>query len=267
MQQGKLRDSPRILGNDLSRLPCLVDTVLAHVRRCDYRIGAALPPTPKLVVKVQKCRRRLLYVVGVVVRRSSLSVGMFDLKAKVRCNFFDDFRSDDFGLPGIALNQGVFANCVDEARKASGYPAKFGNRLPWEQGGGIRMSGLLQAPLHISLGLFQVERHQVRPQCNALFQLPKLDGVEFVVEFWLSDQQYLQQFVLWRFQVRQQPYLLQQVCRKMMCLIHYQHSRRATTFVPPDNIRADLEQQFALRFSRRGQAKVSRNVLEELLRI
>lgn len=64
---------------------------------------------------------------------------------------------------------------------------------------------------------------------NALTQLFQLRQRQSIVQFGLTDQHNLNQLLVFRFQIRQHPNLLEQIRFKRLRLINNQHNIRALT--------------------------------------
>src|ERR1019366_234137 len=95
---------------------------------------------------------------------------------------------------------------------------------------------------------------------DPLLELPECSGVQFVIQFWLPDQQNLQQFFLSGFQIRQKTNFFKDVGRKMVRLVYYQNGRELSR-TSGDHIIAEIEKNLALVPARGRKTKVARDVL------
>ena len=126
----------------------------------------------------------------------------------------------------------------------------------------IRTSRQLKPALDVSLGLIRIQRHEVRAQGNSLLQLPQADGIEFFIQFRLSDQKNLQQLLLRSFEIAQEPDFFQNFRRKVMGFVDHQ-SCCQFLLAARNHIVRNLQQQFAFILagggSPRSLAKYCRN--------
>ena len=81
-------------------------------------------------------------------------------------------------------------------------------------------------------------------QGDSLLQLPQADGIEFLIQFRLANQQNLQQLLMRGLQIAQQPDFFQNLRRKVMRFVDHQR-RGQFLLVARNHIMSDLQQQFA----------------------
>src|SRR5579862_4384420 len=153
--------------------------------------------------------------------RIASQCGGLDTKAEVGGNIVDDLRAYAAHLPRIGRDQRIFTDRVDQSRQSIGMLIHGSDSLRWKQNRWIRASRQLQPALDVTLGLIRIQRHEVGAQSDSLFQLPQADRVELLVQLRLSDQQNLQQLLLWRLQVAQQSDLFKNFCREMVRFVDY----------------------------------------------
>ena len=191
---------------------------------------------------------------------------MRHVKPEVRCHFLDDLNRNAAQLSRVSCDQRILANGIDQARNAPGMPVNFADGFMRENQVSLRVcSRHLQPAPHVAAGFVPIQRLQPGPQRDPLFQLAKFGQIQFFVQFRLTDEQDLQQFLLRGFQVREQSYFFQNFRGEMMGLVHHQHGTELA-LMSSDQELAKLKQQVALGLSRGRQPEISRYELQELQR-
>ena len=66
------------------------------------------------------------------------------------------------------------------------------------------------------------QRFEVLASGDALCQLPHVFAIEYLAELGLSDQDNLEKFLLWCLEIGQQPDLLEDISRQVLCFIDNQ---------------------------------------------
>src|SRR6266853_2758094 len=121
----------------------------------------------------------------------------------------------------------------------------------------------LKPALDISFGLIGIQRHKVGAERNSLLQLPQADGVEFVIQFGLSDKENLKQLLLCSLKIAQEPDLFQNFRRKVMRFVDHQ-GRRQLSLASVNDIIGNLKQQFTLVPGCDRKPQIIGEVLQEL---
>src|ERR1700722_7846658 len=97
-------------------------------------------------------------------------------------------------------------------------------------------------------------------QGNSLLELPQANGVEFFIQFGLTDKQDLQQLLLRSFQIAQQPDFLQNFCGKVGGFVDDEGCRQIP-LAASDDVMRNLKKQFALVFAGGGESQITGEVL------
>src|SRR6266403_1901278 len=143
------------------------------------------------------------------------------LESEVFGDTVNDVRSHAAHLFRVGSDQCVFANGVNQARKASRMAKHGGNGLCGKQYARMRVCSCdLQAPFDVFRSLDYIEWIKSRAKGDSLLELSKSDGIQLLIQFRLSDQKNLQQLVISCLQVRQEANLFENFRRKMVCLVH-----------------------------------------------
>src|SRR5580700_953485 len=188
---------------------------------------------------------------------------MHHVHPEIRSDFLDHFRRDCARLSRIALNERVLAQSVDQARDPVRAAVYLEDGVVRKKHSRIRASRQLQAAVNVTFGLVDIQRRQMGTQGNALLELPQIHRIQLLVEFGLPHQKNLQQLLLRRFQIGQQPDLLQHFHRKMVSFVDHQHRGQAL-LVTRNYERTQVQQKVALSLARGGQAKITSHVLQEI---
>src|SRR5208282_1030811 len=108
-----------------------------------------------------------------------------------------------------ARKQRVLANRVDQPWNSPRMAKHSLDRWPGKNLAGCRCSRNPKTAAHVLPGFVRIERVEMAAQRDPLFELPEFMGIEFLIEFRLTRQHDLQQFLLRGFQVRQKSNLFQ----------------------------------------------------------
>src|SRR5580704_29603 len=103
----------------------------------------------------------------------------------------------------------------------------------------------------------------MRAKGDSLLQLPQTDGVEFFVQFRLSDKQNLEQLLLRSLQIAQESDFLQDFRRKVVRFVDHKCSCQIP-LTATDHVMRDLKQQFPLILAGRGKSQITGEVLQKL---
>src|SRR5215469_12872825 len=80
-----------------------------------------------------------------------------------------------------------------------------------------------QPLLHVRFCFIESKWVRLRPQSQSLPQLAQLGLPKFVLEFWLANQDDLEQFLGKSLKIRQHPDFLKDFVREVLCFIDDQH--------------------------------------------
>src|SRR3984957_11085095 len=232
------------------------------------QIGLVRLDAPHISVEVQQGLGGTLHFGGILVAarppvHHAAGRRMHHVHPEIRGDFLDHFWGDCACLPRVALNQGVLAQRIDQARDPARVAVYFENSVVGKKYSRIRAARQLQAAVNVTLGLVDIERRQVGAESNTLLELPQIDRIQLLVEFGLPDQQYLQQLLLRRFQIGQQPDFLEHFHRKMVSFVHHQHRGQAL-LMPRNYERTQIQQKVTLGLARSRQSKITGNILQEI---
>ena len=175
----------------------------------------------------------------------------------------NNVRRHPWYLPGVGSNECVFANCVDQSGKSARVAIHRHHGLLREQCVCMRA-----CPCNRAVGVrcipwsLPIQRAASRrAKSNSLLQLPEPDGIQFLIEFWLTDQYDLQQLVLGRFQIRSEDGPLQESPSDKWCASS--RSGRWSILSIPATYQesAEVEQQLAFVLPRSRQSEIRDDVL------
>src|ERR1700730_16558074 len=113
---------------------------------------------------------------------------MLDVETEIGRDLIDDLGSDAPRMTGISIDKCIFAQGVDQPRIAPRLPVQLENGVRWKHFIRIWAACQLQPTGHISRGLIQKQRFQLRAQSNSLLKLPQIDTVKLLVKFLLSHE-------------------------------------------------------------------------------
>jgi len=120
----------------------------------------------------------------------------------------DDGFVDDMRIGGEAVEEGVVAQAVDQAGGSAGEAGDLGDGFGGEDGkvavqaaGPSTACGDFQAMLNVLGDFLKGQRLEVIAEGDALAKLFEVGLRDFVAEFWLADEDDLQEFVGGRLQI------------------------------------------------------------------
>src|ERR1017187_1183523 len=184
-------------------------------------------------------------------------------QTEIAGHFGDHLRSHRTLFTSKSAHHGIFAKVVDDARNATRILIEFAQRLVGENRRLRRRPGTLQTGQHVGARLRFIQRLKLTAQRNPLLQLPQLRRVKHHLQLRLTHENNLQQLLLRRFQVGQQPDLLQEFVPQSLRLIHHQGGNEPTS-VALDEVAVQIKQHLGLGAPGIGQPQVGHDVLEEL---
>src|SRR5262249_51205225 len=85
----------------------------------------------------------------------------------------------------------------------------------------------LEATLDVTTNFIHAKRLELTPHRDPLLQRAKLDGIQFLVQLRLPDQEYLDEFFLSSLKIREQSDFFQNAPRHLVRLVDYQDRREA----------------------------------------
>src|ERR1700722_2751990 len=245
-----------------------VQIVVQVVVQISVQIGFVRLDPPHIGVKIKQRFGGTLQFGGLLVAarppvHHHAARRMHYVHPEICGDFLDHFRRDRARLSRVALNQRVLAQRIDQARDPARVAMYLENRVVGKNYSRIRAARQLQAAMNVTLRLVDIQRRQVRTQGNPLLELPQIDRIQLLVEFGLPHQKNLQQLLLRRLQIGEQPDFLQHLHRKMVSFVHHQH-RGQTLLMTRNHERTQIQQKIALGLARGRQPKITGNILQEI---